>query len=1347
MDIARKTVVAGAAALFSIWLLANWQWLQSDEDSLIRFVLGLLLSTLILLRPKTGGPFEASPPWVLWATSLAGALAAVTGIVFNVNQFEWLGIILVIFSCLRWALPPRFGRDLVLALILFYWIHPLPGQVFGALQIRMQVLSVWASEWMLHILNHQAWADGIVLRTGGHTFAVPEACSGMTTGVTVFLCSLGTAILVRFRWFEVVILVTLGLVQVVVLNIVRITHMVIAAPEMPRAWSENFLHDTLGTYLIISVILVQVEASIWRARRMKQIRKEEGIAAGDVERAEKATILPHFWRVLVRSAAIILPCVILAAALGLAVYKRRDTHRAAMIARSVPGMVSNSTERGLVAARKVLELDPSKHEIRAELAKGLILEKRYRDALEELALISDVHWEPTYDLMQAWCLYGVEDYENALARLDLLPANLVNAPGVAMLRAEIAATRGDAVMVAENIISASQTSHYIDRVRAIYAFLAANEQWEAISRSDQDRPYATIEEADFAVRAHLRVNEPERAATALKLAISKWPDELRFLDGLVALTRLRPEGEWRTRFLEILDLNVATLPAGRLAGHLLDCFALERPDVGWKVFRRLRALAPSAPVLDFAIARYGDEWFRFRRTEVGMSSAGLLAWIDMRPVVRLTQGMPLSSALWKQVPELDTLLTAELRSRRAVALGDCIAKLVQRREEGQLSGRQYRLFADAQALAGRFEMAHEVLDEMAEKFPALQGEATIRHAELYAKDDDWQSVYEVLRAYREGLDAVPMAVNLLMANALLRMGFGAYALKVLDETAQDYPDTAQVKSTQVAFWDHFGEDEEALALLRTHESDYSPDLLARLLHDTGRFREADKVAATYGVTGLAAPTEKGQRLYAVPAEWAAARRWLEPPTAGQMLAAVSDLEPIATAGASPFTRGMAERNIAWLKSAGEGPGSELDDWLAVARDDDERGAALYRLLSLLAQYRRYDEAEVIAASSVEYWPRSRAVWRAWIALSEGRRDVVDRALQAVPRDPDVWLANIITGASEKRSEDWMQARIEEGLKLGMSPHAMIRAGDFLLRKGLLGPAIAAAHTVEEADPTSLSSAMLSLRCAIAVKDMKWAEHASGRGAQNAFEPWPFYEAMVQIKWGADLHDPQVVKALEYLRTKFTDNLRWSRMLGDIYFKQGDMARALSVLKPTLSRDTEALSPYWFLVTAEAARQAGKPGDAITVLRRARAVYPADRNVLNNLVHSLAEQPRLLVEARALLEDDLLKGGELDFGMLDTAAFVYLRAGEMDQALGFSDRALAEADQSDPAWPYVALNAAEIRFHLGNLEDARERVEAVRQQKIGAQDPLANQRALKILRQIAREEERRRLENAAATPPE
>lgn len=1338
MNRTQKSVVASAAALFAIWLASNWSWIEADEDSLIRFVLGLLLSVLILLRPKFGGPYRTATTGLLSATAVIGACAAVLGIVFNVNQFEWLGIILVIYACLRWALPPRFGTDIVLAFALFYWIHPLPGQVFGALQIRMQIVSVYGSEWLLHILNHEAWADGIILWTGSQTFEVPEACSGMTTGVTVLLCSLGTAILLRFRWFEVIVLVGMGLIQVVALNIIRIAHMVVAAEGMPREWAESFLHDTLGAYLLVSIMLVQVEAGYWRTRRVLQIRKEKGIADGEVEREEKATILPLFWRLLVRWGLVIALLLALLAGSALAVYKRRPHHRAQMIARVVPSLLMNSPERGRAAARAVLAWKPDSHGVRSDLAKALVREGRYDDAIDELDMIPEIQRGPEHQMLRAWALFRGGDVPAAHEILEGLPRENAESPGADLLRTEIAVSRDEADLAAQHARGAARLRALLPRIRAMYPYFAGHEQWSAISETDRAIPYPSIEIADIAVRAHLRVLDPDRAAASLEVALEQWPDEPKFVDSVVALARLRPKSPWRTKFAALLGRNIEVSPPDRLAGHLLDSFDLTLPDLAWRVYRRLTAFAPDAPILDFAVAKYGDEWMTLLADDVGIQETGDPGGVDLFPIVRTTLGLPVFRGLWSAIPGADGLSQPDRISFKAAALARCLKALTAARARGELSSREFLLLADAQSLAGRIPQAHGTLREIASTFPELRGEAVVREAELYFDEQDWQSAYEILREYEQELTRSPMILSVLKANALLRMGFGALTLKTLQEAARNYPGTPQVLAMLAAFWDHVGEEEQALHLLRSHELDYSARLRTRLLHDTGRFAEARELASRTGVLDLPVPREADQRVTPVPAEWVTTRRWAPPLTAEQVDRSVAVLDEIATKGSSPFVRAIAGLEKAWLVSAGEDGSSDSAAWLQAGRDDDERGAALYKLLTLLAQYRHYERAEQVAEELAQVWPRAVPMWRSWIALSEGRRDIVDRAVEACPADSMVWLADIVTATEEKRTEDWMSERIELAVESGMVPSVIVRAADLMLRRGLHTAAAKAMRLVEENSQDHLPAVMIALRCALATGDRDRAVLAANRGAELAIEPWPFHSTMVDITFGDQVPSAHTIKALEYLRRHFESDLKWSRMLGDAYFRQGDMERALAVLKPAIRATSGALSPFFLLQAAEAARQAGKLGDAIEILRQADAMFPENVEVLNNLVYAMAGLPSTLSAARDLLESRLLKVPDPDFSILDTAGLVYIRSGEMDRARDFMMRALSMIDDQHPGWPETKLNMAEIYFSAGDLVRAQESADEVRAHP--TRSAVVDLRSVDLLRRIRGERPRLKRES-------
>ena len=205
---------------------------------------------------------------------------------------------MVLYAALAWALPRRYGRDLLMALFIVYWIHPLPGQIFGPLQLGMQWLSVRLSEVLLHIINVSVWGDGLVLRTGLREFGVPESCSGMKTAGVVLFCGMGIGMLMRFRWFVVGGMLAVGMFQVLILNVIRISGMVWLGKDRPPEWNERVLHDTMGIFLLLAVGLIHLNAVLIRQWYRNRQRKKGLFASGDEvgEPEEKRRRWPAFWR-------------------------------------------------------------------------------------------------------------------------------------------------------------------------------------------------------------------------------------------------------------------------------------------------------------------------------------------------------------------------------------------------------------------------------------------------------------------------------------------------------------------------------------------------------------------------------------------------------------------------------------------------------------------------------------------------------------------------------------------------------------------------------------------------------------------------------------------------------------------------------------------------------------------------------------------------------------------------------------------------------------------------------------------------------------------------------------------
>ncbi|MBN2302327.1 MAG: exosortase/archaeosortase family protein, partial [Lentisphaerae bacterium] len=367
MKTTRSVVLVAAIVLFLAWIVAHMRRIIGGSDDVIRIVLGFLFALLILLRwkPWNRNATQELPGWISVVMGSVGAFLAVAGIIFTVNQIEWLGIIFLLCACLFWALPRKYAGDAAIGMFLLYWIHPLPTQVFGTFQLLMQTLSVKGAEWLLHCMNVRVWSDAFTLYTGVRVFGVPEACSGMRTAVTVLLCTLGVCALFRFRWYETVLFAFVGLIHVLILNIVRIAFMVIWSLRMPVAWGESFLHDTVGIFLLASILIVQLEASWWKIYWDRRRKKIQDIEEGRSEPNDEATILPRIWRLAFLWGWVVIIALFVAAGLAGAVYKRRPSHRAAMIAGVVDNLAKNDQAAAERAVKEALRLTPNDQSLKS----------------------------------------------------------------------------------------------------------------------------------------------------------------------------------------------------------------------------------------------------------------------------------------------------------------------------------------------------------------------------------------------------------------------------------------------------------------------------------------------------------------------------------------------------------------------------------------------------------------------------------------------------------------------------------------------------------------------------------------------------------------------------------------------------------------------------------------------------------------------------------------------------------------------------------------------------------------------------------------------------------------------
>ncbi len=1355
MDVTRRIVLGAAIALFGVWMATHWGRLSSDPDALIRFTLGALFAVLIILRRKDPErlPFRL-PRWIVPFVLFAGVVMAMGGIIFKVHIAEWVGVLLLVFACSIWVAPVRFGPDLILAICVVFWMHPLPGQVFGWLQGGMQRLSVVGAEAILHAANVRVWGDGTVLRTGYQIFLVPEACSGMRTAVTVFLCTIGVGILLRLKWYETVSFVLLGLGQVLVLNIVRITYMVIWAPRMPPEWASTFLHDSLAIFLMGAILLVQLEASwwCWWSRRRKRIK--EGIRKRELETPDKASIMPYALHRL--GFALLVLAAVGSVGLGVAgvIYKGRAFHRKEMIREVAAGLMETDPVSADRAIKTALTLVPGDAELLSMQARTDFVRGRFEEGLDVLkakeAAGAVLNLEET--VLKSWALMRIGRREEAKVIVGAFPPATDRIPGVAMLKAEFAAIEGDPADVARYVVLASRSYRMLPRIRTLFPYLAMHEQWAAIAESDQDHPYSELFQALIAIYANQKVGDLAGVARVLGLAIEVWPDDPRFLMDLFRVAQQRQGSEWEMRFERNLLANVARISPDRLSVAQGFCWRLGRPDLAWIVFRSLERRDATDPALFMAPAQNGHQWYQFRRHQIGVEAEDAEAKIDLLPVISAFSACSPFASFYRRIPLHNEVHSAFDPQFRREFLAQSLAELAKREEEGPLSSRLLRLYPMALAMSDRYDEAHARLDWMLESHPEQRGDVLFQHAVYYDQEGKWQKSYEALREKAEGGDAPSLMADLLMIKAMMNMNMAVCAMDLLEESRRRFPGALKLDLAEAAIWDVFGFKEQALAVISHARYGANSPASVGLLYDTGRRNAARTLSEALGVP---LPTRKmRQRLRPASATWAIARRWPPPLNVDERNKRCAQLEAQIEKATSPFIKGVLALELDWhrehldLTSNIEHRAANierLDRWEAVGRDDREKVGALYQLSMLAARQERAALADAAIVRCLAMMPESPVLWRAHIALTEGDHDVVAAAYDKCPADPEVWLAKLVLTTraltevssisnspqppvpSPQSTSISLSIMVTEAIESKLfAPGTLVRAGDYLLSQGQTALAAMLARAAIPESRGLLSAHVLGLRTALAEGDARWAQACTINGIENAVNPTPFYKTLVDIKAAGRQVDNDLLVALEYLQNESYDEPRWAETLGRVYFQKGDMRRASSIFESVIEGDTKGVSIHTLILAAEAARRDAKMDRAVKILDAAYAMQPERVSVLNNLVYLLAQDPQTLSRAQALMPK-LLEIGSESFAVMDTAAIVYLRSGDLENAKVWMDKATASLNKDSYSANEIRLNAAELQMRRGEYDAARTSVEALRQD--ATRTDFIDQKARSLLRDI------------------
>ena len=1070
-------------------------------------------------------------------------------------------------------------------------------------------------------------------------------------------------------------------------------------------WIE-FLHDTAGVIVLISVFLVYVEVSLLQDHRVKRARHRAELAPGRVQRL---TPHPPFWQSVLRHNWTAVLVVIVIAATVVLVFKSRPGHRIEMIKGLASELYdSGQLERAETVAAHMLSRVPEDHDWRIVVARIRLLRGRYAEAIEEMDRVPDGpgRRDAERSILRAYSLMALGRMDEAGVIVEGLPRQARETdPRVAMILAEIAAYADDPDGVVRHLPTAARWRPNMRRIRRLYPFLRGHRRWDTIARTDLRTPYAEPGQAFSAVEAYMNLNQGPVVANVVLEAIRKWPEDPRILEPLFYLAVKRPDSRWEDRFGEHLRRCLERLEISSTVYGLADkSFALGRPDLAWILYRRLETMDPSHPSLYMMASQYGDHWFSFRRRRLGLAASRASERIDLRSFYPLGRSLAGWKELCERIPLGKELSVSDIASVRADLLDRALREFERRDEAGLLPLALQYEYVRALEVADKSELARARLHRIAEDFPAEEGQTRIVLSEMYERRGEWQRVYEVLRGYeKEDNPMLHPLVRLGRAHMVLRLGLGA--IHVSKEAVRLFPESSQAAAMLAGALLRHDSPEEALFFLDQPRPRYQKalDVLeAEALLQTQRFSELETFTHASLLPRIAVPADTRQELFLPPAEYAAVWHWtldLSDRSVGAHAAAMKEGSPTF---ASPFLLRLGQLwNLAY-KTQCKGESASPEAWLASGRDDTEKAVALSQLALLLCWQGRYVEARNAVGRAVRLLPRAPSLWKLLISLSGADPAVLATARRECPGDPDLWLAELVVrtqrsngnaDAEKQWDEEAVLQRLVPVLKGrgAYSPATLTRAGDYLLRGGMGRAASLVAEHVAQHARGLLPAHVLGIRCAVGRVDRDWALECTGRAIRASLTPSSMvFEKLVGLKSDADRMDTdsEMVDALKQLRKAYPANPLWAQMLGYVRFQRGglEIADSLDHMRDALRAGATNRIPY--TVAAEASRLIGNTDGAIRLLRMGLEQHPGDLAMLNNLAYTLVSDTGRVAEAEAMIQELLDRGAD-NPSIMDTVATIHLRSGRVAAAEEILKALLPAAEPGEPLWFHLNLGLAGI----------------------------------------------------------
>ena len=190
------------------------------------------------------------------------ALTVVSLMVYAVAEFAGIltvasaSMILTLMASVFYLFGPHILRTLLFPLVFLIFMIPVPGQVFSALTIPLQLLVSQISTSVAQFLSVPVYREGNVIHLSEHTLQVIQACSGLRSMVSLLMLSALLGHMTLRSYALQTGLIISGIPVAVVVNIVRVLAMILAFHYLDYDLTKGTQHTVLGGAIFVLALLL-----------------------------------------------------------------------------------------------------------------------------------------------------------------------------------------------------------------------------------------------------------------------------------------------------------------------------------------------------------------------------------------------------------------------------------------------------------------------------------------------------------------------------------------------------------------------------------------------------------------------------------------------------------------------------------------------------------------------------------------------------------------------------------------------------------------------------------------------------------------------------------------------------------------------------------------------------------------------------------------------------------------------------------------------------------------------------------------------------------------------------------